>query len=106
LLSKTVWAAPAILLRRADTYLSDDFVTAFSDNFAQCASSINLSARHHRLPGNAGAIVGNDPIANQPKVARLELSDELSGSHVQMISAFGRLWTRGKVRERQFVPSR
>jgi hypothetical protein len=92
--------------RRADAHLPDDFVTAFSDDFAQCAGSINLSARHHRFPSNARAIVGNDPIANHPKVARLELSDELTGSHVQMISAFGRLWIRGKVRERQFVPSR
>jgi hypothetical protein len=54
----------SIASRRADTYLPDDFVTPFSDDFAQCAGPISLSARHHRPPGDARTIVGNNSIAN------------------------------------------
>jgi hypothetical protein len=68
-------------LRRADTYLPDNFVTPFSYHFAQCAGSINLPARYDRLPGNARTILGNDSITNHPEVARLEFGCELSGSH-------------------------
>jgi hypothetical protein len=63
----------------------DDFVTPFSDHFAQRTGPINLPVQHYRLPGNARTIVGNDSIADHPEIARLEFAIELSGCHASTL---------------------
>ena len=58
-------------LRQTDAYLPDDYRTPFSDDLAQRAGPIDLPARHHRLPGEARTIIGNDLIACHTEAAHL-----------------------------------
>jgi hypothetical protein len=69
----------------------DDFVTPFSDHFAQRAGPINLPVQHYWLPGNARTIVGNDSIPDHPEIARLEFAHELSGRHLVRLGS----WNHG-----------
>jgi hypothetical protein len=68
--------------RHADARLPDDNLASFSDDLAQCASLVHLPARLHRLPGNAGTIVGNDTIADHPQAGHLEFGRKLSRGHI------------------------
>jgi hypothetical protein len=69
-------------LRHSDTRLPDDDLAPLSDDFAQRAGPVDLPERLHRLPGNAGTIVGNDSIADHPEAGHLEFGRKLSGGHV------------------------
>jgi hypothetical protein len=78
-------AAPATTvtyLWHADTRSPDHFLAPFSDDFAQCAGPVDMPALHHRLPGNARTIIGNDSIAGYAEAVCLEFGRKFSGGHL------------------------
>jgi hypothetical protein len=65
-----------------DPRLSDDYLAPLSDDFAQRAGPVDMTACHYRLPSNTRTIVRNDLVADHPEAAHLKFGRKLSGSHV------------------------
>jgi hypothetical protein len=75
--------AAGVTSHHADAHLPDDCRAPFLDDLAQRAGPVDVPARHHRPPGNARTIVGNDSIADYPEAAHLEFGRKFSGCHVE-----------------------